>query len=384
MNPRRSATRFPRKRFPISTRFQNVMNAFGVLAEKVLAEAGLSSEQFFMMKSTHNIGQEFVAACSMLDIDPEQVLKSAGLGKRSGNDGALFVTPKQITAVYEAFEAVSGRDDFHITLANGFAKGPFGNAFLAMQCSETLREGIYRAGRFKELFEPVEWKVSESRSSLSISVHSLTPDFLFGVKQQVLTSLSLVFLCRNVSARHIVPKRWCVTDACPHQERVEQQIRCPVELSSRALIEFDKNDMDIRILPANQYIVNGLDTILNSQQRHVPSAQGFVDLVSAHVLELLPSGELTSDRVATHLSISKRTLERRLSEQGSSFTQIVRDCRLRMAEHYLCQTSLSLNEIAFSLGFQDTTSFCRAFKGWSGHTPQEKRRLKPPSTNPAS
>jgi len=46
MNPRRSATRFPRKRFPISTRFQNVMNAFGVLAEKVLAEAGLSSENF--------------------------------------------------------------------------------------------------------------------------------------------------------------------------------------------------------------------------------------------------------------------------------------------------------------------------------------------------
>ena len=45
-NPRRPATRFPRKRFPISTRFQNVMNAFGVLAEKVLADAGLSSENF--------------------------------------------------------------------------------------------------------------------------------------------------------------------------------------------------------------------------------------------------------------------------------------------------------------------------------------------------
>jgi len=326
-----------------------------------------------MIKRTHEIGQEFVAACSMLGIDPEQVLKRAGLEKFSGNYEAMVVTPKQITDVYEALEAVSGQDDFHITLANGFAKAPLSNICLAMQASETLRDSVYRAGRFKELFEPVEWKVSESSSYLSISMRSVTPDYLFGVKQQIVTFLALVLLCRNVSTKHTVPTRCCVTGAFAHRERIEQQIGCSLEISNRALIEFAQSDMDIEILSANQYIVNGLDTILRSRSRHVSLGQSFVDLVYENVLELLPSGVVTSDRLARHLAISKRTLERRLSEQGTSFTQIVRDCRSQMSEHYLRQTRLPLAEIGFLLGYRDTNSFYRAFKSWHGQTPQEAR-----------
>mgnify|MGYP001026937951 CR=1 FL=1 len=326
-----------------------------------------------MIKSTHNIGQELVAACHLLDIDPETVLRQTGLERLSGNYEALYVTPKQLAAVYEALGTVSGKDDFHITLANGFAKGAFGSAFLAMQCSETLRDGIYRAGRFKELFEPIEWKVVESDATLSVHVRTRTADFPFGGTAQVICFLWLVQSSRNVTAKHIVPKRVCVTEAFAHQRRIEQEFDCPVEVADRAFIEFDNETVAIRSLSANRAVINGLDRSADAQQRESLSGQSFLEIVHANVQELLPSGVVTSDRVARSLSMSKRTLERRLAEQGSSFTKIVRDCRTQVADHYLCQTHLSLTEIGFLLGYRDINSFYRAFKSWHGRTAQEMR-----------
>ena len=324
----------------------------------------------------HKIGQEFGAACAMLGINPKQVLKSIGLEHLSGDYGAaLWVTPKQISSVYDAFEIESGQDDWYITLANGFASAPLSNICLAMQASESLRDSIYRAGQFKELFEPVEWEVNESGPSLRISVRSLTPDYTFGVKQQVLTFLSLVLLCRNISAKQIVPKRLCVTDAFLHRERVEELVGCSVEIFNKALIEFDRQDVDIPVLSANQDVVKILDAILKEQGREVSrdQSQNFVDQVYAKMLEWLPSGALTADRFAKHFSLSKRTFERRLSDQGSSFKRIKRDCRLRMAQHYLGETRLSLYEISLLLGFNEPNSFYRAYKSWCGDTPMEVR-----------
>ena len=324
----------------------------------------------------HKVGREFGAACSMLSIDPQKVLKSIGLERFSDNyEAAMWVTPKQISALYVAFEIESRQDDFYITLANGFANAPLSNICLAMQASESLRDSIYLAGRFKELFEPVEWKVGESESSLSVNVRSLTPDYTFGVKQQVLTFLSLVLLCRNVSARQIVPKRLCVTDEFSHRERVEGQVGCSIEISNKALIEFDRQEMGLPVLSANQYIAKMLDAILKDQGREVSRGQNhnFYDQVYAKVLEWLPSGKLSSDRFAKYFSLSKRTFERRLSDQGSSFTQVKRDCRFSMAQHYLGDTKLSLYEISLMLGFNEPNSFYRAFKNWSGYTPMEVR-----------
>lgn len=326
-----------------------------------------------MIKRTYNIGKELVAACNMLDINPNQVLKKIGLDKFSGNYELLTVTPKQITAVYEALETESGKDDFYILLSEGFAKAPLSNIVLAMQASETLLDGIGRVGFFKEQFEPVEWRLSKSKESLLINVKSLTPDYLFGVKQQVVTFLTLVLLCRNVTTKHIIPKRFCVTDVFPYQERIEQQMGCSIEVASNAMIEFDKKDMDIQTLSANKYIANGLDAIIGIQTYPDTSSQSFIELVYTKVLEFLPSADLTSDRLAKHFFMSKRTFERRLSQQGTNFTKIVRNCRLRMAKHYLTQTHLPLIEIGFLLGFQEKTSFYRACKCWFGSTPQKLR-----------
>ena len=97
------------------------------------------------------------------------------------------------------------------------------------------------------------------------------------------------------------------------------------------------------------------------------------DRVRALLLELLPSGAATIELVAKRLAMSKRTLQRRLEDEGENFRALVNATRESLAKHYLTQTSLSGGEIAFLLGFEDPNSFYRAFHEWTGQTPETAR-----------
>lgn len=324
-----------------------------------------------MTKRTYNISQEFVAACNLLDVDPDRVLRQGHLQQFSGS--TLSLTPKQIAQIFGAIIAEYGQDDFHIKLANGFAKGAFGNAFLALQCSETLREGIHRAAKFKELLEPVKWTIAETDTSFSVRLASQTPDFPFNGISQIMSFLWLVQSCRNITAKHIVPTRVCVTDEVMRQTEIELELGCAIEVTDQASIEFALKAMETVILSSSRYVVSALDASASKINSEAMTDDSFVAAIHSNVLELLPSGAVTSERIAKRLALSKRTLERRLSEQGISFTEIVRDCRLRMADHYLRQTRIPVAEIGFLVGYREVNSFYRAFKSWHGQTPQEVR-----------
>ena len=68
-----------------------------------------------------------------------------------------------------------------------------------------------------------------------------------------------------------------------------------------------------------------------------------------------------------------RTLQARLSSEGVKFSELVENQRATLAKAHLSQRNLSLDEIADRLGYGEQTSFGRAFKRWTGMTPQQFR-----------
>src|SRR5207237_2933157 len=74
-------------------------------------------------------------------------------------------------------------------------------------------------------------------------------------------------------------------------------------------------------------------------------------------------------RVAKMLSLSSRTLQRRLREEGLGYQALLDDVRLRTAQRLLARTRLRAEEIAFLLGFDEFNSFTRAFRTWQGVSP---------------
>ena len=77
--------------------------------------------------------------------------------------------------------------------------------------------------------------------------------------------------------------------------------------------------------------------------------------------------------------LSGKTLERRLRERGASYRATVEGIRRDLAERYLADTDLRLQQIAYLLGYSEPAPLVRAFKRWTGGTPMQyrARRRKP-------
>ena len=91
------------------------------------------------------------------------------------------------------------------------------------------------------------------------------------------------------------------------------------------------------------------------------------------ISSLLPHGRVLVEDVARSMGMSKRTLARRLSDEGLNFTEILQQLRRDLAVRYLDDRKLHVSKIAWLLGFNEVSAFTHAFKRWTGKTPREMR-----------
>ncbi len=99
-----------------------------------------------------------------------------------------------------------------------------------------------------------------------------------------------------------------------------------------------------------------------------------VHRVKASIIDAFPSGAVAHEKVAHSLGMSVRSLQRRLNEAGTTFRELLDTSRSEMALGYIRDPGVELVEIAFLLGFSDQSAFSRAFKRWTGNTPNEVRK----------
>ena len=80
--------------------------------------------------------------------------------------------------------------------------------------------------------------------------------------------------------------------------------------------------------------------------------------------------------VARRLKMSTRTLRRRLEQEGTSFRELIDELRAYVAIKYVRDTDLTIEDIAFALGFSDAAAFRHAFRRWTKSAPHEYRRAR--------
>jgi AraC-like DNA-binding protein len=96
--------------------------------------------------------------------------------------------------------------------------------------------------------------------------------------------------------------------------------------------------------------------------------------VKATIIDQLPSGSVTDETVARALYMSSRKLQRQLQRAGTTFNALLNDIRQGLAQKYLREEDTSMTEIAFLLGFSETSAFSRAFRRWMGVSPTKYRK----------
>ena len=155
----------------------------------------------------------------------------------------------------------------------------------------------------------------------------------------------------------------------PELERV---LGCKVTPQSRHnAIAFPVHTLDQPVPSANRLLFRLLGSYLQTVK--ATHSQSIIDRVESYVRGSLASGNCTIERCADKIGTSVRTLQAKLAAEGARFSELVEGQRAKLAKSHLAQRQLTLDEIADRLGYGEQTSFGRAFKRWTGLTPQQYR-----------
>ncbi|MEA3412879.1 MAG: AraC family transcriptional regulator [Pseudomonadota bacterium] len=118
---------------------------------------------------------------------------------------------------------------------------------------------------------------------------------------------------------------------------------------------------------SRQAIIQEVQQLLEDENKHlvVPLRR----LLRELLIRCADEGKVSLDHVSQLLAVHRRTLNRRLHLEGTSFRTQLDEARYDIARQYLRDTRLSVLKIAISLGYASATPFTRAFRRWSGTTP---------------
>ncbi|WP_346908868.1 helix-turn-helix domain-containing protein [uncultured Roseibium sp.] len=129
------------------------------------------------------------------------------------------------------------------------------------------------------------------------------------------------------------------------------------------------------IPPKNEENLYGLvEATAMAEVEKILSLHDPINRIKAAVNEHFKSGDCKLGTVAKSLGMSQRSLQRHLETEGTSFRELTDTIRRTLASGYLRETNLTLQEIAFLLGFSELSSFSRAVKTWFGLSPSQYRR----------
>lgn len=131
----------------------------------------------------------------------------------------------------------------------------------------------------------------------------------------------------------------------------------------------------------------GLFQVLNRQARVLLSVlpdgrDDFEQEVREYLRKALPEGQPTLDGLARAISVSSRTVRRRLADRGLNFGSILQETRSKLACQYLDEGRITLSEVALMLGYSEQSAFNRAFRQWMGMTPRQYLQLSKSCSEP--
>ena len=166
--------------------------------------------------------------------------------------------------------------------------------------------------------------------------------------------------------RHVSPG-----DTSPHERLFGTTVR--FEQREDALI-FERALLSHPIRSADLQLLRILEEHAQEILAELPKIDDLVSRLEQFVVGALADDAASLSAAARALGMSTRTLQRRLQERGIVYARLVDEVRRRLSDKYLADGNLSLGEIAYLLGYSESSAFNRAYRRWTGRTPSAARR----------
>lgn len=311
-------------------------------------------------------------------IDPKPLLEQSEINPDllSNPDARIRVEAMarlwKLAVLHTGNECVGISAAFHIRPTTFHALG------FALMVSNSLNDALKRLRRFYQMVSDTI-SIELEYGSQTVAV-TLCP--IMGVPQPAAEAIDMAMAAIILFAQMVVngPLKPVKVDFCreaPADASIfHHTFKAPVTFQAPLnRIVFNLSDVQKELPTANSEIARCNDALV---------VEYLADSVKSDlsrrlyplIVELMPLGELSSEKLAGLLGISAKNLHRQLRREGLSYRGLVEEIRKQLAARYLRMDQMSIIEVAFQLGYTDSGNFTRAFKRWYSMSPSQYRHSR--------
>ncbi len=307
--------------------------------------------------------------------DPRGIIEKHGLQARVLTDPESHIDCQQVADVFEYCSTLFDDPLFGLHFANLQDPEVFGCVTALCRAAPTFRAGVRcLIDYFPVVHAPdCEVVLIEGRETAELS-WLVNTDVGFNDQANYQAAMLNVKLLQGLGGASFRPSYVSLSTLSRPSDmpEIERLLGCKVQTrSSKNAVAFPASALDKPVPTANRLLYRLLGSYL--ERVKTAHSQSIVDRVESYIRGSLSSGNCSIERCSEKVGMSVRTLQARLAGDGARFSELVEAQRERLAKSHLAQRNLTLDEIADRLGYGEQTSFGRAFKRWTGVTPQQYR-----------
>lgn len=306
-------------------------------------------------------------------IDPSEI----GGGDRDASE--LAVTPSALAEMIARACELLAEPHLALRLPAELPLKRYDALALAVRAAHTPRAVVDLVVRYAPLVFPgltatTENDANQLRIAWTITAH---PRGLGSEVDELVLATVLGYVSRGVD---LTPARvWLASARPPVIAPLYSAMRTEeIDFGARSTgFALASSDADRELPGADAMLLATATDLADAALAKVPRRGAFAALVASRIEDALGGGAApNADDIAGALKMSTRTLQRRLDEEGTKFSEVIDAARERRARALLDDPSVPLGEVAYRSGFADLATFSRAFKRWSGMPPGAFRRRR--------
>lgn len=330
-----------------------------------------------MRSTTYALDSTWRPLLKDLGVAPADVLRRAGLPEDLLTRPEVRLDAAAFHRFWEGLGQALADPCLPLRVCQAVRSESFSPALFAALCSPHYLVAVQRIARFKALVAPMRLDIEESAQQVTVGLVWPDTDQPPPASLVITELLFFVALMRMGTREPVRPRSVTTTvppsPAAPYAEFLGVRMR----RGPLHQVTFTREDALRPFLTTNDGLWAAFEPELRARLAELDAEVTVGQRVRAALLEALPSGMGAMDAVSRRLAMSPRTLQRRLEAEGTRFSQILQHTRQSLALHYLHKTGLPAAEISFLLGFEEPNSFYRAFRAWTGQTPERVREQTP-------